>query len=285
VLLPDLLCQDAVRPFAASGVDIARYPVGERLEVRPEAVAGALTAAVRAVVVPTYFGLPQPYDALAELCRGHGALLVDDASHGALSEDAGRPLGTLGDVGMVSVHKALGTGDGAILWRREGDRPVAKPPAAVAGRAAPRAQLARVALWSAERALGSDVLGARGRRLAAAPDPAAASDDDERAGWSWLCERVVARTDLAAARELRWAAFARWPALLVGAGVEAVWSGALPFGSGPIGFPVRVRDAAAFRARMEELRVEWMAWPDVPAPCVAFPDGVAVLPTHVLPGG
>ena len=277
VLLPDFLCRSAVEPFA--GLRTARYRVGEDLVAAPDAVATALPAGgPAAVLVVSYFGLPQPFDELRSL----DALLIDDAAHSLLSEHRGQPYGTLGDAGVVGIHKTLPVPDGAVAIGSERLR-LGPPDGIAAGGRAPLAYGLRTVLRNVDQVLRLDAMGRRARRVSGELPAEDGSGDGtpEALGWSRFTQRVVERIDPAAERARRRAAFEAWPELLAGA--TAVHAGALPEGVAPSGFPARIDDEERFARAMEELRVEWIRWPDRPHDSAAFPNGVAVLPTHTVP--
>jgi hypothetical protein len=150
-----------------------------------------------------------------------------------------------------------------------------------AGRA-PLPYALRTVLRNLDQALGLDAMGRRARpRSGDLPAEDEVDRTPEALGWSRFTERVVARVDPAAERAARREAFARWPALLQGA--TPLFAGELPEGAGPSGFPARIDDERHFAEAMDRLKVEWIRWPDRPRDSSAFPNGVAVLPTHTVP--
>ncbi len=281
VLLPDLLCASAIEPFAAAGLRIDRYPVGPALEADPSAVSEGLRTRTRAVVVVSYFGLPQPFAELRALCEENDALLIDDAAHSLLSELDGRPYGTLGHVGVVSARKSLPVPDGAAAIGAHAlpdDLPDANGDGALR-------YLARTLARQADRVTGADLLGRRARRRSGLLPEGDGPRVPEATGWSRLTGRILVRVDPEAERRLRRRVFAAWSPLVTGHGASPVSAPDLAAGVGPSGYPLRVDDEALFARRMQELRVEWIRWPDRPETCATHPRGVAVLPTHTPPAG
>jgi perosamine synthetase len=95
------------------------------LLIDPELVAGAVTPRTRALVPVDYAGQPADYDALrrvADAAPGGPLTIIADASHSLGATYRGRPVGTLADLTVLSLHpaKILTTGEGgAVLTDRD----------------------------------------------------------------------------------------------------------------------------------------------------------------------
>ncbi|HEY7969689.1 MAG TPA: aminotransferase class I/II-fold pyridoxal phosphate-dependent enzyme, partial [Candidatus Limnocylindrales bacterium] len=95
------------------------------LLIEPERVAAALTARTKALLPVDYAGQPADYDALraiAETAPGGRLAIIADASHSLGATFDGRPVGTLADLTVLSLHpaKILTTGEGgAVLTDRD----------------------------------------------------------------------------------------------------------------------------------------------------------------------
>lgn len=76
-----------------------------------------VTARTRALVAVDYAGQPCDYDALNDLARRHDLALVADACHSLGGTYRDRPVGTLADVTVFSLHpvKPITTGEGGML--------------------------------------------------------------------------------------------------------------------------------------------------------------------------
>ena len=87
------------------------------LNVDPAAVAAAVTERTRAIVSVDVAGLPCDYDALCEIARRHGLILIDDAAHALPARYQGRTVGTIADLSAFSFYatKPLATGEGGML--------------------------------------------------------------------------------------------------------------------------------------------------------------------------
>ncbi|HEY3165558.1 MAG TPA: UDP-4-amino-4,6-dideoxy-N-acetyl-beta-L-altrosamine transaminase [Candidatus Limnocylindrales bacterium] len=95
------------------------------LLIRPEAVAAAITERTKAILPVDYAGQPADYPALraiADAAPGGPVTVIADASHSLGATLDRRPVGTLADMTVLSLHpaKILTTGEGgAVLTDRD----------------------------------------------------------------------------------------------------------------------------------------------------------------------
>lgn len=118
VLTPSLTCLGVVNAISRTGatpvfVDID--PVS--LTIDPEAAAAAMTDRTRAIVPVHYAGHPADLDALTALATARGLAILEDIAHGLGALYRGRPLGSSGNLGILSFHgtKIITTGEGGAL--------------------------------------------------------------------------------------------------------------------------------------------------------------------------
>ena len=93
----------------------------------PTAAAAAMTARTRAIAAVDYAGQPADYDALravANAAPGGPIPIVADAAHSLGATLAGRQVGTLADLTVLSLHpaKILTTGEGGAVLTDDDDR-------------------------------------------------------------------------------------------------------------------------------------------------------------------
>jgi perosamine synthetase len=114
----------------------------------PAAVAAAMTARTRAVLAQNTFGLSADLDALAAVARPHGAVVVDDCTHGLGATYHGRPAGAGAHAAFYSTQwsKPISTGLGGFAVTA--DAALAREMAAIE-RSAPEPRLADRALLAA----------------------------------------------------------------------------------------------------------------------------------------
>lgn len=77
----------------------------------------ALSSKTKAVVPVHYAGVPCAMDAICTFAKNYGLRVVEDAAQALLSEDSGRAMGTIGDIGCLSFHetKNIISGEGGAL--------------------------------------------------------------------------------------------------------------------------------------------------------------------------
>jgi dTDP-4-amino-4,6-dideoxygalactose transaminase len=89
----------------------------DTLNLDEQLVGDAITPRTRAIATVHYAGVGCELDALLELARAHGLLLIEDAAQGVLASYRGRALGSVGDAGCLSFHetKNVIAGEGGAL--------------------------------------------------------------------------------------------------------------------------------------------------------------------------
>ncbi len=103
-------------PFAFEGVDVVFADADEYGNVTAATLAERLQPNVRAVIVTHMWGNPCDMTEIAEFCRQHGLLLLEDCSHAHFASWAGQHVGSLADMAVYSTNqKAITTGEGGVL--------------------------------------------------------------------------------------------------------------------------------------------------------------------------
>jgi dTDP-4-amino-4,6-dideoxygalactose transaminase len=94
--------------------------------IDPEDAARRITARTRAIVAVHFCGYPADVLALRELCDAHGLVLIEDCAQaiGARVDDAGRQVGTIGELGAFSFFskKQLCVGEGGMVTTADPER-------------------------------------------------------------------------------------------------------------------------------------------------------------------
>lgn len=88
----------------------------DTLLLDPKAVEAALSPRTKAIIGVDYAGQPCDWDALADIAKRNGLVLVADACHSLGGLYKGRPVGTLADISVFSFHpvKHITTGEGGM---------------------------------------------------------------------------------------------------------------------------------------------------------------------------
>ena len=87
------------------------------LLVDPADIEAKITRRTKAIIAVDYAGQPCDYSRLREIARRHNLALVADACHSLGARDGGRPVGSLADLNVFSLHavKQLTTGEGGMI--------------------------------------------------------------------------------------------------------------------------------------------------------------------------
>jgi dTDP-4-amino-4,6-dideoxygalactose transaminase len=128
VLFPIYHCGSEFEELVQCGLVPRWYSLDARLEVRIETLEAARTAVTRAVYVIHYLGWPQAMAPIAEFCRRHSLLLIEDCAQALYSRDGSAPVGGHADCAIFSLHKFLPLTDGGVLrWNHAAPKPKARP--------------------------------------------------------------------------------------------------------------------------------------------------------------
>jgi perosamine synthetase len=90
---------------------------GDTLNLEPEQVARKISPKTRALLPVDYAGHPADLNAIAEIARRHGAIVIEDSCHALGAEYSGQRVGTLADMTVFSFHpvKHITTGEGGMV--------------------------------------------------------------------------------------------------------------------------------------------------------------------------
>lgn len=103
-------------PFAYDGITVKFADADRYGNVTTTTLAAALSPEVKAVIVTHMWGNPCPMDDIADFCRAHNLLLLEDCSHAHFASWRGRRVGTFGDMAVFSTNqKVITTGEGGVL--------------------------------------------------------------------------------------------------------------------------------------------------------------------------
>lgn len=118
VIMPSYTFVSTANAFALRGA----VPVF--VDVRPDTlnidetrIEAAITPRTRAIVPVHYAGVGCEMDAIMEIARRHDLLVIEDAAQGIMSFYKGKPLGSIGHMGVLSFHetKNIISGEGGAL--------------------------------------------------------------------------------------------------------------------------------------------------------------------------
>jgi len=110
----NVICHVGARPVFAE-VDPATY------NIDPHDVERKITSRTRVLMPVDQLGLPCDIDAFGALAARHGLRVLDDAACAFASRDRGRPVGSLAEVTVFSLHarKVVTTGEGGMIVTKD----------------------------------------------------------------------------------------------------------------------------------------------------------------------
>jgi len=120
VIIPTFCCTAVVPPVLAVGAVPVLADVGAELNITAETVEAALTKKTKAIIVPHLFGNPADIGAIVDLVRGRNIRVIDDAAQALGATIDGQPVGSFGDVGILSFGGekiCCGLGGGVVVSR------------------------------------------------------------------------------------------------------------------------------------------------------------------------
>ncbi|MGD0497282.1 MAG: DegT/DnrJ/EryC1/StrS family aminotransferase [Bryobacteraceae bacterium] len=118
VWMPAFHCGVEVDAAVRAGFNVGFYRVAPDLSCDVEDLERRLRERHGSALVVHYYGFPQPsISSLAALCRGRGALLIEDCAHALFSQDQERQLGQYAPLAVFSLRKTLPLLEGgAYQW-------------------------------------------------------------------------------------------------------------------------------------------------------------------------
>lgn len=102
VLLPSIVCATVIQAILRSGHTPIIVDTADDLHIAPETIAPESLAGAGAIVVPHLYGRSAPIIPLARWAAEHKLRLIDDAAQAAGVHLDRKPLGTFGDIGILS---------------------------------------------------------------------------------------------------------------------------------------------------------------------------------------
>lgn len=117
VLIPAYICKIIPSLLSVLGISYRYYPLKQDLSIDTDGLRKLIDSTdSKAVIIVHYFGFIDPgFDDVIRLCRDKGLKIIEDCIHALYSKNKGRMVGADGDIGVFSLHKALGTPTGGML--------------------------------------------------------------------------------------------------------------------------------------------------------------------------
>ncbi len=118
VILPSFTFSSTATAFQALGATLVFVDVRpDTMNMDERLIEAAITERTRVIVPVHYAGVACEMDAIMDIARRHGLLVVEDAAQGVMSTYKGQALGTIGTFGCYSFHetKNYSMGEGGAI--------------------------------------------------------------------------------------------------------------------------------------------------------------------------
>ena len=118
VILPSYTFSSTATAAVLAGAKLVFVDIRpDTMNIDETKIEAAITERTKVIVVMHYAGVACEMDAIMDLARRHGLMVVEDAAQGVMSTYKGRALGTIGDFGCYSFHetKNYSMGEGGAL--------------------------------------------------------------------------------------------------------------------------------------------------------------------------
>lgn len=286
IWLPAYHCGVEIDAAIEAALSINFYRIGSDLTIDLDDVQRKLRARPGPVLAIHYYGFVQPgIERLAEICRSHGTILIEDCAHALHSRLGNRLAGEFAPVSVYSLYKSLPTLEGgalkinAQLYRDWTGREFMFPDRSRKNYSEWSLFLKSFARRMAGRRLTDMYRRARFGPELPEPDSVDPLYDPEPCdytnGLGWPAHYIAERFDpetIAAVRREHYRALA---ARIVGKpGIRPLF-GELPDGACPLVFPVRVGRSRWLRHQLAESGIETYTFGEWRHPAIAhecFPE-------------
>jgi dTDP-4-amino-4,6-dideoxygalactose transaminase len=118
VIMPSFTFVSTANAFVLRGATPVFVDIRpDTLNIDEQQIEAAVTPRTKAIVVVHYAGVSCEMDALMDIARRRGLVVIEDAAHALMSSYKGRPLGGFGHLATFSFHetKNLISGEGGAL--------------------------------------------------------------------------------------------------------------------------------------------------------------------------
>lgn len=118
VIMPSFTFVSTANAFVLRGAVPVFVDVrSDTLNIDETRIEAAITERTKAIVPVHYAGVACEMDAIMDIARRHGLLVIEDAAQGIMSTYKGRPLGSIGHMAALSFHetKNIISGEGGAL--------------------------------------------------------------------------------------------------------------------------------------------------------------------------
>src|SRR5690242_10028195 len=118
VIMPSFTFVSTANAFVLRGATPVFVDIRpDTLNVDEQQLESAIAPRTKAIIVVHYAGVACDMDAVMDIARRHGVLVIEDGAHALMSCYQGRPLGGFGQLATFSFHetKNVISGEGGAL--------------------------------------------------------------------------------------------------------------------------------------------------------------------------
>ena len=117
IVSPYSMSVSATAPLFYGGIPIFADVDPNSMCLDPKSIEARITERTKAIIVVHLLGCPADMDAIMNIARSKGLLVIEDAAQAPGARYKGRFVGGIGDIGCFSLnyHKHIHTGEGGLL--------------------------------------------------------------------------------------------------------------------------------------------------------------------------
>ena len=117
IVSPYTMSASALAPVIYGAVPVFADVDYDNFGLNPKSVEKCITPRTKAILVVHIFGNPAKMDEIMAIARKHNLWVIEDCAQAPMSTYKGKPVGTIGDIGIFSLnyHKHIHTGEGGVL--------------------------------------------------------------------------------------------------------------------------------------------------------------------------
>lgn len=117
IVSPYTMAASATAALIFQGVPVFADIDPDTYCISAETIRARITSRTKAIIVVHIFGQAADMDPIMELARQHDIVVIEDCAQVPFATYKGRPVGSLGDMGIFSLnyHKHIHTGEGGLV--------------------------------------------------------------------------------------------------------------------------------------------------------------------------
>lgn len=115
VLVPSYHCTSMIDPIRLLSLVPVNYKLNPDLSPNLDDIKQKLDDKSKALLVPHYFGFPQPIENIRKFCDANKLFLIEDCAHAIYGSSNNKLFGSFGDIAIASIKKFFPVTDGGCI--------------------------------------------------------------------------------------------------------------------------------------------------------------------------